>query len=281
MFRRGAARLLSTALAAGALAALAGCSGITNPFSDSDYGDTGILSGGGFDDTGVLGFAGLAIPDSFNFLFGQANFGDESRAVCFTTEQCGVAGVTNQFGNIITSPSDSFGFVTTSNFFEDTNFVSDGVADSVVVRRSGIASVPFDIPASTALKAARLTFEYAFLTARNDPASHNDSALVRLLIAGDTLRVLKVTTADLQSGGAVAPKAGGCGTHVLGDAAAVPNAVVTTNYNLCSDWLPHSFDVSNLRGQRVSFEIVVDEVGGDTDQATAFLINKLRLEGVP
>lgn len=244
----------------------------------ADFGDTGALLGGGFNDTGVEGFAGVAIPNNWRYLFGQANFGDSSRQVCFTTGQCGVAGVTNQFGNISSSPADSFGFVTTSNFFDDAN--DDGLADSIVVIRSGIASDSFDIPGSDSLGAARLTFNYAFLTSRDSPSTHQDSALVRLVLEGDTVPLLKVTTTDLQPGGTLSPLPGGCGEHVLGSNLD-PAKTVTTTYSLCTGWIAETVSVSPLRGKRVSLEIVVDEVGGDTDQATALLFNTIKLEGAP
>jgi hypothetical protein len=187
-----------------------------------------------------------------------------------------VAGVTDQFGTI-TSPSDSFGFVTTSNFLEDVDF--DGNVDSIVVIRSGIASDSFDIPGSDSLEAARVTFNYAFATSRNSPGTHPDSALVRLVVVGgDTVPLLKFSTTDLQPGGTVSPLPAGCGQHALGTD---PATTVTTTYSLCTGWLAETASVTPLRGRRVSLEIVVDEVGGDTDQGTSFLFNDIKLEGAP
>lgn len=252
------------------LAAL-GCAGgnLDPPPGDADYADTGLLSGGGFNDTGVAGFAGQSIPNGWSYLFGDFVFDAE---VCYATQECGIAGVTDQFAGF-TAKSDSLGFISTSNFFDDLS------GDSIVVRRSGLATDAFDIPGSTTLQAARLTFDYAFLTSRNEPAIHNDSAVVRLIDGSDTIRVLRIATADLQPGGAVAPAPGGCGRHVLGDTIFTPPTAVTTDYTLCSGWLTDTFDVSEHRGSTVTLEIVVDEVGGDTDRATTFLIEDLRLEG--
>ncbi|HEX3234050.1 MAG TPA: hypothetical protein VHR41_07615 [Gemmatimonadales bacterium] len=247
-----------------------GCTDSTSTREPGDFGDTGALLNGGFNDTGVEGFAGQAVPTNWRYLFGQANFGDSSRLFCFTTGQCGVAGVTDRFGDIA-SASDSFGFVTTSNFLEDMDF--DDSVDSVVVIRSGIASDTFDIPGSDSLEAARITFDYAFLTSRNSPATHQDSALVRVVAEGDTLPLLKVTTSDLQPGGTLSPLPGGCGQDSM--------TTVTTTYSLCTGWLAETVSVSPLRGKRASLEIVVDEVGGDTDQATALLFNNVKLEGAP
>ena len=200
----------------------AGCSG-DDP-SGPSFGDTGAM-GGGYDSDSFQSF-GFVVPNGFAYMYGSGA-GNEDNWDCVNDGHCGLGGRANQFGNV-SNGGASFMFVSTANIDNSEGFF--------VVTTSGIKTEGLTIPNASQYSQLRLVLEWAFLTSRLAPATHNDSAIVRVRAGNDSATVFKVTSADLQSG-ARPQKPGGCGQHTL-----FPGHDIT--YANCTDWTTTNIDLT-------------------------------------
>ena len=253
------------------LLGLASCGGNTEPPPPLTYSDTGVLDAG-YTGTGFASFD-QSLDPQFRYLYFNSSLA-EGPWTCATDGYCGLGGLTNQFGAI--AAADSFLFVSTANF------VFSGPDTEVVVVSSGVEAGsgadgkgPLTVPNPSQYDSLRLSFEWAFLTARFDAATHNDSLVVRIRTSTDSARLFKVTTADLQAGTYPA-KAGGCSIHAV-----IPGRDIT--YDHCTDWAPKTVDVTPFLSRAFGIEFIVSEGGqslaDQDDKPSAFLFRKLKLEG--
>jgi hypothetical protein len=252
-------------------ALLVGC---TTEGPDSILGDVAI-AGGGFDDTGVQGFGGLNLPNSWLHLFGRLQEVDADRE-CRDQQRCGVGGVVHAFG-LLTAPSDSFAVVTTGDFLCDSNLddcCEDPVAEVCVahdipVLVSGIEATELTIDTGDdqAWTNATLLFDYSLLSARADPAGAGDSVIVRLVPTGGTATTVLRLTADELT--ALPLHASGCGTQPL------PALDGTeTTYPTCSEWRERRVDITPFLGQEVRIQFIAGEDGA----AIALALDNVRIE---
>ena len=242
--------------------------------SDPIFGDVAI-AGGGFDDTGVEGFGGLNLPDSWLHLFGRLQEVDADR-VCRDQQLCGVGGVVHAFG-LLTAPSDSFAVLTTGDFLCDSNLddccedplAEVCVAHDIPVLVSGIEATQFTIDTDDGQTwtDAALLFDYSLLSARADPAGAGDSVIVRLLPTGGTATTVLRLTADDLTG--LPLHASGCGTQPLPALGGTE-----TSYPTCSEWAERRVDITPFLGQEVRIQFIAGEDGA----AIAIALDNVRIE---
>ncbi|MGH7526827.1 MAG: hypothetical protein ACREMX_08985 [Gemmatimonadales bacterium] len=229
------------------------------------------IAGGGFSDTGVEGFGGLDLPNSWEHLYGRKQEGDPDRE-CRDQQRCGVGGVVDAFG-LLTGENGGFALVTTgdfrctpSDFFDECDL---NVVD-VPVAVSGVRSfaILVDTDDGQTWTGATLLLEYALLSARTEPAGAQDSVVVRVLPeAGAPTRVLRLTASDL--GGSLPLRSGTCGNQPL----PAPDGA-DTNYPSCSEWTEAALDLTDFIGQSVRIEFVAGEAGA----AIALAFDEVRIE---
>jgi hypothetical protein len=248
----------------GVVLAVLSCSNDTSGPPPLSYGDTGVLDQG-YTGTGFASFGQVLDPQFLYLYFNDAL--PEGSWNCLSDGYCGLGGMTNQFGAV--AAADSFLFVSTANFFDA------GSNNEVVVVSSGVVTKDLTIPNPSQFDSLRVSFEWSFLTSRFDPATHNDSIIVRLRTSSDSTRLFKVTTDDLQAG-RYAEKAGGCGTQSV-----IPSRPIL--YAHCTDWALKTVDVTGFLSRTFALEFIVSEgsqnLADQVDQPTAFLFRKLKIEG--
>lgn len=226
------------------------------------FGGIGGL-GGGY--TGMGGLAGFDqhLDPQFIYLY-ESEFISEGPLKCDTQGYCGLGGLTNKFGTV--AEADSFLFVSTANVFHNG-------ADRVN-RNSGIQSKTLTIANPTQYSAARVSFEFVFATARLNPTSHNDSAIVRIKAGTDSATIFKMTSADLQSARFTA-RSGGCGTATI-------IALRPIAYPDCTAWVATTADITPYMSRNFVLQFIVGEDKQSStdflDQPTAFLLRKIQLE---
>ncbi|MEP6999914.1 MAG: hypothetical protein ABI969_05520 [bacterium] len=226
------------------------------------FGGIGGLSGG-YSGSGFSSFGQKLDPQFIYLYFNDAVA--EGPWNCNTDGYCGLGGMRNTFGAI--AEADSFLFVSTANVDHD--------GANRVVRNSGVQTIPLTITNPAQYTAARVAFEFVFASARLNPTTHNDSAIVRIKAGTDSATIFKVTSADLQSG-KFAARAGGCGTAavITGRAIAYPN---------CTQWTATTADITAFKGRTFVIQFIVSEgsqsAADFVDQPSAFLFRKIALEG--
>jgi hypothetical protein len=239
-----------------------GCSGDSG--SGPSFGDTGAM-GGGYDSDSFQSF-GFVVPNGFAYMYGSGA-GNEDNWDCVTDGHCGLGGKTDQFGNV-TNGGANFMFVSTANIDNSDGFF--------VVTTSGIKTEDLTIPNASQYSSLRLVLEWAFLTSRLAPATHNDSAIVRVRAGNDSATLFKVTSADLQSG-ARPQKPGGCGQQTL-----FPGHDIT--YANCTDWTTTNIDLTAWL-DRPSFilQFIVAEgsqsLSDTDDKPSALLFRRAIIQG--
>jgi len=143
------------------------------------------------------------------------------------------------------------------------------------VRNSGVQTIPLTIANASQYSAVRVSFEFVFASARLNPTTHNDSAIVRIKAGTDSATIFKVTSADLQSG-KFTVRNGGCGTAavITGRSIAYPN---------CTQCIPTTADITAFKGRTFAIQFIVSEgsqsASDFVDQPSAFLFRKIALEG--
>lgn len=224
--------------------------------------DSGVLSGG-YSGTGFAS-SGQKLDPQFRYLY----FNDavpEGRWTCDTDGYCGLGGIGRTFGTL--ASADSILFVSTANFTRSPR--------DVVVIASGVETKnSLSLTNPSQYKGLRLVLDWAFLSARLAPATHNDSAIVRLKSGTDSATIFKFSAADLQSG-KVAQKTGGCG-----QASVITGRPIT--YASCTDWQTSTVDLSTYLARTFVLQFIVAEGGQSlsdhVDQPSAFLFRHVRLE---
>jgi len=230
----------------------------------SIFGNIGGLLGG-YTGTGFNSF-GQKLDPQFKYLY----FNDalpEGNWDCDTDGHCGLGGLRATFGTI--AEPDSFLFVSTANLTHNGN--------NVVVRTSGIESKALTIANPSQYTAVRVSFEFVFASARLAPATHNDSAIVRVKAGTDSASVFKVTAADLQSS-KYPLRSGGCGS-----ASIITGRAIT--YGSCTAWTTATADLTAFKSRAFVLQFIVSEGGQSAtdavDQPTTFLIRKIQLQAAP
>jgi hypothetical protein len=256
---------------------LAGCGGEGPGLPGTDN-DVVAIGGGGFDEAGVEGFAGLNLPggafpeDTWAFLFG-ANTGNPDDCLgangAAPPGQCGLGGVVSSWGTL-TSPTLAFGVVTTNDFPDPFNTIN-----TIPVVLSGISSP--DLIVSTqdgqTWTRAALTLDLALLSARADPAAGGDQATI--LVGPESGPMTTVfTTRGSDLGGSLPLRPGGCGEQAL----PADESGLVTPMPTCSDWHHQEIDISQFLEQTVRIQIIVAEAGGGADPGLTLAFDNLEIE---
>jgi hypothetical protein len=259
---------IRTLVLATLLIIIAACGDSTGPGGGGGGGSIfGAIGGllGGYTGTGFNSF-GQKLDQQFIYLYFNESLVEGGRN-CEFDRYCGLGGLRNTFGTIV--EADSFMFVSTANI--------DHSGTNWIVWNSGVQTKPLTIANAAQYSAARASFEFVFATARLNPATHNDSAIVRIKSGTDSATLFKVTSADLQSG-KYAARGGGCGS-----ASIIQGRAIT--YGNCTIWIPATVDLTAYKGRTFALQFIVGEanqVAGDAvDQPTTFLFRKLQLEAAP
>jgi hypothetical protein len=234
------------------------------------FGDLGVLSGG-YGSGGNAQQFGYRLPQQFEYLYPAFDVGRPFD--CETDAHCGLAGRTTEAGSV-SNGGESFIFISTANLPASYGHGERTVRASGIITRSGGADDQIVVPDAAELRSLRLVLEWAFLTARFDPAAFDDSAVVRITSGDDSAVVFRVTSADLQSG-RFPRKAGGCGTHAL-----VGRDIT---YGTCTDWRTSHVDITAWKDRPFRIQFVVGEAGtpvtGTEDLPTTFLFRRAVIEG--
>lgn len=259
------ARARTLAALAVLVATIAACGGTgTGPGGGGGpiFGGIGGL-GGGYSGSGFSSFGQKLDPQFIYLYFNDAVA--EGPWNCDTDGYCGLGGLRNTFGVI--AEADSFMFVSTANV--------DHNGANRVVRSSGVQTIPLTVTNASQYRTVRVAFEFVFATARLNPATHNDSAIVRVKAGNDSATIFKVTTADIQSG-RFATRATGCGTVSI-----IPTRPII--YTNCTQWIATTADLTAFKGRTFAIQFIVGEdrqANNDIlDQPSAFLFRKVALEG--
>lgn len=230
------------------------------------FGDTGAIDSG-TNESGFTGFLSLRLSSQLGYLFGNPigppTTGDTVQE-CVNIGACGFAWTDSVFGTI--QGVGPFTVVSTSNFFYNGSLV--------VVVRSGVTTQTRLLPSPGAYKALQLRLQWAYLTSRLDPSTHDDSAVVRIVTATDSAQALLVTAADLANG-RIATQSGGCGDQSIGGIAAT--------YSTCTAWATATLDVTRFAGDSVQIHFIASRANqllADTANApTALLFQNVMIEG--
>lgn len=253
----------SIAIASVVAAIVTACGGTTGPGGSGSpvFGGIGGLLGG-YSGMGFVGF-GQKLDTQFNYLY-RGEFTQEGAWNCETDGYCGVGGMRDTFGLMV--EKDSFLFVSSANV------PFNGAVR--VVRNSGIETKPRTIANPAQYSEVRISFEFVFASARLDPATHNDSAIVRIKAGSDSATLFKITSADLQSARFPA-RGGGCGTVSIIDLRPIA-------YPNCTAWVTTTADITAYKGRSFVLQFIVAEasqLGADfVDQPSALLFRKLQFE---
>jgi hypothetical protein len=246
--------MLGSAIVAGAC----GTDDATGPIT---FGDTGVLSGG-INQAGNGQF-GRIISDQFFFLWPAPNnsCGGNARCSLGVSTSESVAGLTNG--------GSPFMLISTEN-------PPPGFQSWETIQTSGVRTNGLTIQNPSQYSAIRLVLDWAFLTSRFNPATANDSAIVRIKAGNDSAVVFKVTSADLQSG-RLPQRAGGCTAFKFFDR--------SISYEHCTDWQTTSdIDLTAYKDRTFELQFIVSEAGTtpapkDTDFPSIFLFRRFTIEG--